>query len=235
MHGSGYRAIYYRSPLAKIITGLLGTPDAPRPQTDTLTADIVRLKKADRTPRSQHAAEQREARATIAAYANHIQALSLRNAELEAENTTLREATHFSGWSASASSSHRACRTHTRCQRGTYRTTRCACPVRRAVHRAGERRFARHRARRPATALAARHRACARAASQPLLIFGSSTVKVGRARASTAGWTPHSSASTARPASLSTTSASARTPPPSCRAGKLRHVHSRSKPAAGRA
>ncbi|GAA2248086.1 hypothetical protein GCM10010104_50750 [Streptomyces indiaensis] len=39
------RATYYRSPLAKIITGLLRTPDAPRPQTDTLTADISRLKR----------------------------------------------------------------------------------------------------------------------------------------------------------------------------------------------
>ncbi|MET8170231.1 hypothetical protein ABZT34_39385 [Streptomyces sp. NPDC005329] len=84
------RATYYRSPLAKIITGLLRTPDSPRPQTDTLTADIARLKKADRTLRSQHAAEQREARATMATYANHIQALSLRNAELEAENAALR-------------------------------------------------------------------------------------------------------------------------------------------------
>jgi hypothetical protein len=58
------RATYYRSPLAKSITRLLRTPDAPRPQTDTLTADIARLKKADRTLRSQHAAEHREARAT---------------------------------------------------------------------------------------------------------------------------------------------------------------------------
>ncbi|MFD4528257.1 hypothetical protein ACFWP7_30885 [Streptomyces sp. NPDC058470] len=62
-----------------------GGTSLPRPQTDTLTADIVRLKKADRTLRSQHAAEQ-EARATFAAYANPIQALSLRNAELEAGN-----------------------------------------------------------------------------------------------------------------------------------------------------
>ncbi|MFD3622832.1 hypothetical protein ACFWWT_48580 [Streptomyces sp. NPDC058676] len=91
------RATYYRSPLAKIITGLLQTPDAPRPQSDTLAAHIARLKKANRALRSQHAVEQREARATIAAYANHIQALTLRNAELEAENTTLREVTHQAG------------------------------------------------------------------------------------------------------------------------------------------
>lgn len=59
-------------------------------------------------------------------------------------------------------------------------------------------------------------------------VLGSSTVKAGKARASTAGSTPHSSASTPRPASLSTTSASART----CRrrAGwgttTLAHAHS---------
>ncbi|MFC4502509.1 MULTISPECIES: hypothetical protein [Streptomyces] len=65
------RATYYRSRSAKIITGLLRTPDPPRPQTDTVTADIARLKKAERTLRSPHAAEQREARETITAYANH--------------------------------------------------------------------------------------------------------------------------------------------------------------------
>ncbi|MFJ5730981.1 hypothetical protein [Streptomyces paradoxus] len=52
-------------------------------------------------PRSGPAAEQREARATIAAYANHIQARSLRNAELEAENATLREALNHGGSAAS--------------------------------------------------------------------------------------------------------------------------------------
>ncbi|MEU1572379.1 TIM barrel protein [Streptomyces collinus] len=55
-------------------------------------ADISRLKKSNRILRSQQAAGQREARATIAAYADHVQALALRNAELEAENAALREA-----------------------------------------------------------------------------------------------------------------------------------------------
>ncbi|MFI5474569.1 hypothetical protein ACIA6D_30570 [Streptomyces cacaoi] len=87
------RAAYDRSPLAKTITGLLQAPDTPRSQDDTLTTEITRLKRADRALRSQHAAEQREMRATIAAYANRIQVLSLRNAELEAENAALRE--HF--------------------------------------------------------------------------------------------------------------------------------------------
>ncbi|MFI2913892.1 hypothetical protein ACG2OD_37445 [Streptomyces sp. PDY-4] len=91
------RATYYRSPLAKIITGLLQAPEVPLPLTDTLTTEVARLKKAERTLRSQHAAEQREARSTIAAYANHIQALSLRNAELVAENAALRKEVHRSG------------------------------------------------------------------------------------------------------------------------------------------
>ncbi|XUL93928.1 hypothetical protein ACQ86D_51000 [Streptomyces galilaeus] len=88
------RATYYRSPLAKTVTGLLQAPDAPRSQTDIFTKEIARLKRADRALRSQHAAEQRETRAALAAYANHIQALSLRNAELEAANAALRERLH---------------------------------------------------------------------------------------------------------------------------------------------
>ncbi|WP_128429944.1 hypothetical protein [Streptomyces cyaneus] len=52
-------------------------------------------------PRNAPTADQREARATIAAYANHIQTLSLRNAELEAENATLREALGQGGTVAS--------------------------------------------------------------------------------------------------------------------------------------
>ncbi|MGW0825329.1 hypothetical protein [Streptomyces sp. NPDC002845] len=49
------RATYYRSPLAKIIKGLLQAPDAPRPQTDTLTAEITRLNRpsARCAPRTQ--------------------------------------------------------------------------------------------------------------------------------------------------------------------------------------
>ncbi|MHA5047617.1 hypothetical protein [Streptomyces sp. SD15] len=90
------RATYYRSPVAKALTVLLHAPDTPRPQTDTLTAEIAPLKRADRALRSQHSAVQREMRATIAAYAYQIQALSLRNAELEAESAALREHLHQS-------------------------------------------------------------------------------------------------------------------------------------------
>ncbi|MFJ2264436.1 hypothetical protein ACIOKD_40205 [Streptomyces sp. NPDC087844] len=84
------RATYYRSPLAKIITVLLREPDAPRPQTDTLTGEITRLKGAERALRSRHAAEREELRATIDAYAQHIQALTLRLTELEDANGVLR-------------------------------------------------------------------------------------------------------------------------------------------------
>lgn len=91
------RATYYRSPLAKTVTALLQAQDAPRPQTDTLTNEITHLKRADRALRSQHAAEQGETRATLAAYANHIQTLSLRNAELESDNAALREGLHQTG------------------------------------------------------------------------------------------------------------------------------------------
>ncbi|WP_327335684.1 hypothetical protein OG384_03110 [Streptomyces sp. NBC_01324] len=84
------RATYYRSPLAKVVAALLREPDAPRPQTDTLTAEITRLKGAERALRSRHAAEREELRATIAAYAQHIQALTLRLTELEDANGVLR-------------------------------------------------------------------------------------------------------------------------------------------------
>jgi hypothetical protein len=87
-----------RSPVTRCVP----TPTADG---DTSTADIARLKKADHTLRSRHAAEQREARATIAAYANHIQALSLRNAEPEAENAALREALHQGGGTVAVASS----------------------------------------------------------------------------------------------------------------------------------
>lgn len=78
------RATYYRSPLAKIITGLFKAPAPPRPQTDILAAEITRLKNAERELRSRRAAEREELRATIATYAQHIQVLTLRLTELEA-------------------------------------------------------------------------------------------------------------------------------------------------------
>jgi hypothetical protein len=84
-----------------------------------------------------------------------------------------------------------------------------------------------HRARRPPPCLC-------HPGLPAVRILGSSMVKAGKARASTLGSTLHSSASTRRPDPLRTTSASARAPPPSCRAGELRHVHSRSTPAVGR-
>ncbi|RAG86980.1 hypothetical protein DN069_03675 [Streptacidiphilus pinicola] len=69
---------------------ILGAPDAPRSETDTLAAEITRLHREDRELRSRHAAERRELRAAIATYANQIQALALRVAELEQANASMR-------------------------------------------------------------------------------------------------------------------------------------------------
>ncbi|MDX3026178.1 hypothetical protein [Streptomyces acidiscabies] len=57
----------------------------------------VRLKKAERELRSEHAAEVRELKGTVATYANQIQILALRNAELETQNTRLLERLQQSG------------------------------------------------------------------------------------------------------------------------------------------
>lgn len=78
------RATYYRSPLTKIITTLFKAPAPPRTPTNILTAEITRLKKAERELRSRHAAEWEELRAVTAAYARHTQVLTLNLNELEA-------------------------------------------------------------------------------------------------------------------------------------------------------
>ncbi|WP_431906644.1 hypothetical protein [Nonomuraea jabiensis] len=85
------RASYYRSPVAAVVKELLAAPAVARPEVEELRAEISRLKKADRELRSEKAADIRELTATVTAYANHIQVLTLRNAELEEENRLLRE------------------------------------------------------------------------------------------------------------------------------------------------
>lgn len=79
------RASYYRSPVAAVIKGILNSPEAKRPETDELRQEITRLKQSERELRQEKGAEIRELRATVAAYANQIQILALRNAELEAD------------------------------------------------------------------------------------------------------------------------------------------------------
>jgi hypothetical protein len=83
------RASYYRSPVAAVVKELLDAPAVARPETETLKAEIARLKNDDRKLRSAKAQEIRELTATNTTYANHIQVLTLRNSELEAENRRL--------------------------------------------------------------------------------------------------------------------------------------------------
>ncbi|WP_432249214.1 hypothetical protein ACRAR1_18225 [Streptomyces sanyensis] len=84
------RASYYRSPVAAVIKGILGSPEARRPESDELRQEITRLKQSERELRKEKADEIRELRATVAAYANQIQVLALRNAELEADTRQLQ-------------------------------------------------------------------------------------------------------------------------------------------------
>lgn len=84
------RASYYRSPVSAAIKEVLGAPQAERPEAEQLRQETARLKKAVQELRSEKAAEIRELRSTVAAYANQIQILALRNAQLEADATRLQ-------------------------------------------------------------------------------------------------------------------------------------------------
>ncbi|MEU1707969.1 hypothetical protein ABZ478_21715 [Streptomyces sp. NPDC005706] len=86
------RASYYRSPVAAVIKGILSAPEARRPESDELRQEVTRLKQSQRELRREKGAEIRELRAIVAAYANQIQVLALRNAELEADAHKLRQA-----------------------------------------------------------------------------------------------------------------------------------------------
>ncbi|MFE1250555.1 hypothetical protein [Streptomyces sp. NPDC058735] len=84
------RASYYRSPVAAVIKGILSSPEARRPESDELRQEILRLKQSERELRREKGEEIRELRATVAAYANQIQVLALRNAELESDTRLLK-------------------------------------------------------------------------------------------------------------------------------------------------
>lgn len=84
------RASYYRSPVATTVKELLASGQATRPEIDKLRTQVRDLKAADADNRRQHAEEIRDLKATVATYANQIQILALRNAELEADNQRLR-------------------------------------------------------------------------------------------------------------------------------------------------
>lgn len=91
------RASYYRSPVAQAVKEILEAPQTRRPEPEELRAEVSRLKKAERELRSEHASEVRELKDTLATYANQIQVLTLRNAELETEHARLLERLRQSG------------------------------------------------------------------------------------------------------------------------------------------
>ncbi|MFK0296925.1 hypothetical protein ACIQU6_41540 [Streptomyces sp. NPDC090442] len=91
------RASYYRSPVAQAVKEILEAPQTCRPEPEELRAEVARLKKAERELRSEHAAEIRELKGTVATYADQIQVLALRNAELETQNARLLERLRQSG------------------------------------------------------------------------------------------------------------------------------------------
>lgn len=84
------RASYYRSPVSAVVTDLLATAQAPRSEIATLRDQVRELKAADKQLRRRHAEQIRELKATVDTYANQIQILALRNANLDADNQRLR-------------------------------------------------------------------------------------------------------------------------------------------------
>ncbi|GHE10932.1 hypothetical protein [Streptomyces alanosinicus] len=91
------RASYYRSPVAQAVKEILEAPQTRRPELEELRAEVSRLKKAERELRREHASEVRELKDTLALYANQIQVLTLRNAELGTQNARLLERLRQSG------------------------------------------------------------------------------------------------------------------------------------------
>jgi len=92
------RASFYRSPLAATIRRDLADPGtAKRPEADQLRAKIRELTAADKQLRSEHAAQIRDLRATVRAYANQIQILALRAGQLEDDNKRLTARLQHSG------------------------------------------------------------------------------------------------------------------------------------------
>ncbi|AVH55601.1 MULTISPECIES: hypothetical protein [Streptomyces] len=83
--------------MAEAVKEILEAPQTRRPEPEELRAEVSRLKKAERELRSEHAAEVRELKDTVATYANQIQVLTLRNAELETQNARLLERLRQSG------------------------------------------------------------------------------------------------------------------------------------------
>jgi hypothetical protein len=84
------RASYYRSPVAAAVREILKDPQTRRPELDELSDEVRRLSRTERQLRSDHAAEVRELRGTVATYANQIQVLTLANHQLTEDNRRLQ-------------------------------------------------------------------------------------------------------------------------------------------------
>lgn len=85
------RASYYRSPAAAEISKAMEQSHQPGSRISQLTEEVRHLRRRERELRTAHTAELRELRETIATYANQIQALTLRDVELEGEVSRLLE------------------------------------------------------------------------------------------------------------------------------------------------
>ena len=82
------RASFYRSARAAEFQQILNDP-GQQPQAEQLRRQASQLKAADKEQRSQHAADLRDAREQVKIYANHIQVLTLRLAQLAEEHAQL--------------------------------------------------------------------------------------------------------------------------------------------------
>lgn len=80
---------YYRSPVAAVVKTLLASDQTPRPEVEQLRQRVRELDKAGKKQRRRHAQKVQDLKAAAAVYANQVQVLALRNAELEADNRRL--------------------------------------------------------------------------------------------------------------------------------------------------
>jgi hypothetical protein len=83
------RASFYRSPRAADIQQTLTDPPGHLPEAEELRRQVKQLKAAGKQLRSQHATEVRDLRDQAKTYANQIQVLTLRLAQLADDNTRL--------------------------------------------------------------------------------------------------------------------------------------------------
>jgi len=91
------RASFYRSPQAEQIKKLISDPASPRPELEELRAEVKQLKNTEKTLRGQYAGQVRELREQVKTYANQIQVLALRLAQLDDDNRRLQARLEYAG------------------------------------------------------------------------------------------------------------------------------------------